>query len=483
MKHKKIYIIFNLLLAFFCFSIVVKTLPNDTFSTIRIGDYTLKNGINFAEQFNMDSSLIYHNARWLYTIIIALFYNHLDFFGIYLFTIINSIVLGLVMFNSILKRTSNLLLSFLVTLISIEFVCGAIVARAQTVSYVLLFLEVVFLEKLLKDNNKKYIIGLIIISVLIANIHTSIWPMTLILFLPYFAEYIIHKIFKNSKVLYSESDNIKLLSITFIIIALTGLLTPLGLLPYTYMPKTLTGISSLFILELQHATITRNFILVILGVIYFYIFVIVRKKIKISDIFMALGLLFMAIMATRNIPLFIIIGSLCISRLIQENIKDHDYLDGLLDKMYESKLFISFISIAAITISSIFIYQNRGREYVDETLYPVKASDYIIENLDLENLRLYNDFDNGAYLEFRNIKVFLDSRSEVYCKEFNDTSILEDWYNVNRIKVDYKEVFKKYKFNYVLLYNTEQLNGLIAYDSDYKKIYSDEYFVLYEKVE
>lgn len=483
MKNKKTYILFSLLITFLCFSIVIKTFPNDTFSTIGIGDYTLKNGINFAEQFNFNSGLTYHNARWLYTIVVALFYNNLGFFGIYLFTVITSIIIGLVMFNSLLKRNNNLLLSFFVTLVSMEFLFGAMVARAQTVSYLFLFLEVVFLEKLLKDNNKKYIIGLIIVSVLTANMHTSIWPMTLILFLPYFAEYFVHKIFKNSKVLYSESNNIKLLTITFIIIALTGLLTPLGLLPYTYMPKTLTGFSSVFIFELQMANPINNSILFILLFLYIIFFIFIRKKIKISDIFMVFGLSFMAIMAIRNIPLFIIICSISLSRLISDNIKECNNLEYVLDRVYNSKLFISFITVFTILVCFAFIYQNKDREYVDHTLYPIKAADYIVENLDIDNMRLYNDFDNGAYLEFRNIKVFLDSRSEVYCKEFNNTTILEDWYNVKRLRVDYKKIFEKYNFNYILLYNKEPLNSVIPGDKEYKKIYNDDYYTLYEKVE
>ena len=477
MKNKKIYILFSILIAIFCITLVSKTIPNDTFSSIKIGDYILHNGIDFVEHFNFNE-LVYHNARWLFNVIMTLIYNKFNFFGIYIFTIINSIILGLIMFNASYKRTKNLLVSFLITLISMEFAGTAIVPRAQTISYILLLLEIIFVEKMLDENRIKYLFILLPISILIANIHTTIWLMTLILFLPYFAEYFISKITKKTKVFYSNKNNIKLLIISFIVIAVSGFLTPLGLTPYTYMFKTLSGFSSTFILELQKGNVFFNFSLLIPFLIYIYLFVYKRNKIKISDFFMVLGLFIMSIMAIRNIPLFIILGFICLSRLFKDNIKFE-----IFDIVFESKIFIFLIPILVILLSLVFLFKNTYKKnYVDEKMYPTKASDYIVKNLDLKDLRLYNDFDTGAYLEFKGIKVFVDSRSEIYCKEFNNTAILVDWYNVNRLKANYKSIFNKYDFNYVLLYQTELLNNYVSSDEDYKVIYMDQYFVLYEKV-
>lgn len=479
MKNKKIYILFSILIAFFCFTIVIKTLSNDTFSAIKIGDYILHNGLDFVEHFNFNE-LSYHNARWLFNIIIAFIYNKFDFLGVYIFTIVNSIALGLVIFNSLYKRNKNILLSFLITIISMEFAGNFIVARAQTVSYLLLFLVVIFIEKLIDSNKKKYILILALLSALIANIHTSIWPMVLILFLPYIAEYIISKLLKKTKVLYTKTNNIKLLIISFIIVGLSGLLTPLGLLPYTFMFKNLFGISSKIILELQSVNPFFNFSLLVLLIIYVYIFIYIRKRIKISDIFLVTGLFIMSIMASRNIPFLVIICTISLSRLIIDNFKIDDITNYILNK----KIMIVITTIFILLIGSIFILKNTyKKEYIDESIYPIKASDYIIKNIDLDNLRLYNDFNNGSYLEFRGIKVFLDSRSEVYCKEFNNTNILEDWNNINLLKTDYKYVFNKYNFSHILVYRTALINNYIKYDNNYKVIYNDEYFILYEKVE
>lgn len=482
MKNKKIYILFSILIAIFCFTIITKTLPNDTYSAIKIGDYILHHGVDFVEHFNFND-LTYHNARWLFNVIIAFIYNNFSFLGVYLFVVINSIVLGLIMFNSLLKRNKNILFSFIITLVSLEFSANFLVARAQTISYILLFLEVIFLERMLETNDKRWIIGLLISSVLLANIHTTVWLMSLILFLPYFMEYFLSKIIK-SKVLYSSTNNFKLLFISFLIIACSGLLTPLGLLPYTYMFKTLTGFSTVFILELQRANIFRDFVLLLLIIVYGLLFIL-RRKIKISDIFMVLGLFTMSLLAVRNIPFLTIIGSICLSRLIYDTLESFNIkIDNITDYIYKNKIIICLITIFAIVISSIFLYMHLyNNDYVDKTEYPIKAANYIIKNVDLDKIRLFNSFNNGSYLEFRGIKVFLDSRSEVYCKEFNDTSILEDWYNATYISQKYKPIFDKYNFTHVLVKRSEPLNVFISQDEDYKKIYEDEYYVLFEKVE
>ena len=51
--------------------------------------------------------------------------------------------------------------------------------------------------------------------------------------------------------------------------------------------------------------------------------------------------------------------------------------------------------------------------FVDESSYPVQACDYILENIDLENARFYNEYNYGSYMLFRGIPVFIDSRADL----------------------------------------------------------------------
>ena len=49
-----------------------------------------------------------------------------------------------------------------------------------------------------------------------------------------------------------------------------------------------------------------------------------------------------------------------------------------------------------------------------------------------------------------NIPVFIDSRLDVYCSEFNDTHIFYDFIQVSNGYMHYEEIFSKYNFTHIL---------------------------------
>lgn len=131
--------------------------------------------------------------------------------------------------------------------------------------------------------------------------------------------------------------------------------------------------------------------------------------------------------------------------------------------------------------SKSFWFYERDK-VIPEDLYPVEASNYILNNLDIENMRIYNDFNWGSYLEFRGIKAFIDSRSGMFCDEFNPgVTILEDWLAVSDETIEYNEIFKKYDITHILVRNNEDLYNNLEEDKLWNLIYEDEYFTLYEK--
>jgi hypothetical protein len=79
------------------------------------------------------------------------------------------------------------------------------------------------------------------------------------------------------------------------------------------------------------------------------------------------------------------------------------------------------------------------------------------------------------------IPVFIDSRLDVYCSEFNDTDVFHDYIYATQGMEYYEDIFSKYDFTHVLLYKNELLNKYIPKDSNYKLLYEDDYFSLYER--
>ena len=65
---------------------------------------------------------------------------------------------------------------------------------------------------------------------------------------------------------------------------------------------------------------------------------------------------------------------------------------------------------------------------------------YIKNNLEYEKIRIFNSYNNGSYLMLNNIPVFIDSRLDVYCSEFNDPDIFYDFIQASTGNINYNEI-------------------------------------------
>ena len=138
-------------------------------------------------------------------------------------------------------------------------------------------------------------------------------------------------------------------------------------------------------------------------------------------------------------------------------------------------------------ISFNFIKPKLDDKYVNEKAYPVSACDYILENMDLTNVRFYNDYNFGSYMLFRGIPVFIDSRADLYSPEFSgdkDNDIFTDFIDTSSISTFYGDTFEKYDITHVLIKKKSKINMIITktHDENFKELYSDDNFVLYERV-
>ena len=82
MEGKNLKIRFNilaiLLIIVFCIAIVPKSFQNDTFYTIKIGEYILENGITMKDPFSWHD-LDYTYPHWAYDVATYLVYNSWGF--------------------------------------------------------------------------------------------------------------------------------------------------------------------------------------------------------------------------------------------------------------------------------------------------------------------------------------------------------------------------------------------------------------------
>ena len=489
MKNKKLYIVFSMLLIVIILMTVTKEMQNDTFFTIATGEHILQEGYDNVDHLTWHEDLGFYKLRWAFDVAIAFIYNTFGFAGIYAFVVIIASLTVLSLFNILLKQKNNIVLSFIATVISMLLMTSnwSFTARGQIISYLLLLLEIYFIEKMISTKQKRYYIIFLVISALIVNFHASVWYMTIILVLPYLAEAIMHKIMKNknlekSKIIL-EPISIKMLIIAILCLVLGSFISPIGTYTYTYMFKVIGGISSTFISELQQTDIISS-IGMILGLIVIDILMLATKsKMKLSDILLFFGLYFMAILARRNQAFLYLIGTIPVVRLITNFFETYD-TENILEKLnnFFSKNWVLGCTTIVIVIGLSSNMVTRIREkYVNERKYPVEAVNFIKENLDYKNLRIYNSFNYGSYLELSGIPAFVDSRSEIFTEEFNNVTILKDWLETSRGNVNYNDTFAKYEIDYAIVEDKEIINTYISADENYEKVFDDETFSIYMK--
>lgn len=523
----------------FCFAITPITLQNDTFYTIKIGEHILNSGeIDMHDPFSIHD-IPYTYPHWLYDVGIYLIYQAGGMAGIYISTVILCCILGITVYLTNKKIVKNELVSFLLTLGVMYILTGFIAARAQLVTFILFALAIYFIERFLETKKKRYAVGLVVIPIIIANVHLAVWPFYFIIFLPYLAEYIIallsdsHLIYKIQKKYYDirlkklkekeeeikklqkkialldkhfeqaikkqqerrnhpykikmeRVDATKWLIVIVLICLLTGLFTPLGDTPYTYLVKTMQGNTTKSINEHQPMVLIQSQATLAILAIVISILVFTDTKIRLKDFFMLGGLIVLALMSRRQLSMLALIGVYSINRLVCDLFHKYDPEGtGKFMKTITSG-FGAIITILLVILVSVVEYKPKaGSDYIDERYYPVKAVEWLKENINIEEMRLYNEYNYGSYILYQDVPVFVDSRADLYTPEFNgdkEKDIFTDILQTAGVGKYYEDTFKKYEITHLLIPNNTKINMFISRDENYQELYKDDHFVIYERL-
>lgn len=524
------------------------TLQNDTFYTIKIGEHIVNTKtVDMQDPFSWHENLPYTYPHWAYDVIIYLIYNTTGLMGIFISTVILASILGVLMYFTNCKISKNKMVSFFITIGAMYLMQDYIAARAQLVTFILLELTILLIEKFLETKKIRYPVGIILTSIAIANLHCAVWPFFFVIFLPYIAEYLIFtiidakpiykiklkiydiriKIFNKNKekankliarkeetieyqkrfienqknrrenpykIKYEKNKTAKWLILIMVICLFTGLLTPLGDTPYTYLYKTMQGNTTESISEHLPLTLINAKPILITLTLILILLIFTDTKIRLKDLFMLAGLALLMLMTRRQISMFVLFGSAIVAKMITELFEKYDK-KGLEEV---EKIMISTLGTIAVicVIALLAILEIRPKvndKFVKESSYPVDAATYITENLDVKSIRLFNEYNYGSYLVFRGIPVFIDSRADLYAPEFNKIKnspdeklakgrdIFSDYINTSNISRYYEKTFEKYDITHVILSKKSKLNMLIDKDEKYNRLYSDDYFVIYER--
>lgn len=289
-----------------------------------------------------------------------------------------------------------------------------------------------------------------------------------------------------------KEDACKWLILIMVICVFTGFLTPIKSMPFTYTYKIMQGNTTNSIGEHLPLTLINHKPLMIILVAFITLLVFTDTKIRLKDLFMVGGLALLMFMTRRQISMFYIFGDAVFAKIVSDLFEKYDK-DGTIEfeRVMNSPLGIVATTLLIALLMITQIENKINDNFVDEKSYPVQAAAYIKDNLDLESIKLFNEYNYGSYLLFEGIPVFVDSRCDLYTPEFNQTpdypegrDIFSDYIRTSNISTHYEKTFKEYGITHIILARNSRLNILISKEEDkYIQLYEDTNFCVYEIVD
>lgn len=478
-------------------ALIKATLPDpDTFFLMTTGRYIVENGIvPTINPFVIHEGFQIVVQQWLFDVIVYGSYSALGNMGLFLFVsgayTISLILLykyfGLFTKNNLAKGLMMLVVGLLYTTYG--------VARPTCISLPVMVALLYSLEKYRQTNKRRYLIVLPILSLIEINIHSAMWPMMFVLMMPYvFPLTLIRKgdLKENARKWFERN---KLVILAMLAMFAAGFLNPNGIPGMTYVMNSYgSATGGIAIAELLPPnTDTVQGLTIIVSVAFLAIYVY-RNKHKFSDedydmqteltrLSLMAGVLVLACMHYRN-TWYLYLGATPVMLEMINNIKIKIKKPKWLTPFRQIELTImglaltGFIAYFAFSVSTYSSYTSK-----DNQMAPYAAADYL-DQIENEEIQLFTEFNNGAFMEWRGYKVYMDARPELFQAKVNGREdVYSEYGKVHNGKIDYEAFLAKYKFTHLIVTENTVFDMYLKLNEKYEAVVDGNGYKLYEYVQ
>ena len=415
---------------------------NDFWFTINQGRYILNNGFpHFAINSIHDINCIYQS--WGSCTLFYLIYHYLGNVGMIVLMLLIGLLTVFFFYKLCYVISNNKKRSLVITLFFTLFYDLYFVTRPHLFTILNLVIMLYLIESYLKTNKVKYLFFLPLISLFQINMHGIYFIVLLVILIPYLINSFKLNIFGIFK---SEGYQKKYIFLTYFIMLLTGLLNPYGIKTIIYGFKSYdsSGLFNNTIIELRaldfHDMLGKIFIITIIFtyIIYFY----QKRKLPLRYYLFLFGTTYLAFDAVKSFYFFFICSFFPLAYIYQKN------NELLIDKPYSSKYHYFHLGLTLLSIGLV-IYNIPIPSYPKISKY-IDYLDKHVQNK--EQIKVYSNFADGSYLEYRGYYCYMDPRAEIFLKSNNHKEDLyKEYDDLQRLKIDYRDFLKKYQFDYMLI--------------------------------
>lgn len=449
------YLVLSSILILYAVLLLGNAINSDMFFTISSGRDLLNGNFSTISLANNQPAII---QQWLYAIFITMF-DSLGCVGDVLCVFIQNTILWMLSYIFIYNKTKNKWLSITSPIIFIcllsHYLCSI---RPETITIICLMSQILLLDKYKKSNDIKYLLWLIPLFILSANLHQSLFLYHFYIFIPY----IMNKDNFDTKIIISMP-----------LLFLCSFCTPYGINGSLFIFRTykshvfdLVYMKEVFGWNLNSKDYLSSLAVIITLLLFIYI--TYRRKINIYNIYFCLGGLLATSISYRHIILLYIGLIFCAL-----------YCKPLVRMFRDITPYICILtfSIALILASKITVSKNTNS---NTTCHGVVK--YLEDNdlnlVDKRNIKIYNSINLGGYLEYYGYNVVIDSRVELFTKHLaktNNDQLLDTYINVELCNAKDLNTcyYTLYNYDYIILNNDAPIVKLLETNDTFIKVYSD----------
>ena len=445
------------------------TIDNDFWFTINQGRYVINNSFPYTVISTIHSGLSFIYQSWGTGTLYYLIYKYLGNIGIIIFATLIIEAIIYFFYKLCLLVSNNNKISILLSILFSMLLYPFLTIRPQLFTMLNLVLILYFIESYIKKNRIKYLIPIPFIYLLQVNMHGVYYVPLLIFIVPHLINSFKFKI----KGIESDGYNKKPLFITYLISILVGFVNPNTYKMFIYGFKSY-GNSSLSkgIEELNAISFDNNLGKVCLLVLFvtYFIYFFRKNKLPIRYYLLLFGTTIVALDAYKSFYFFMICSLFPIAYIYKEK------------KEYKNDKKVIITSLLTILLMPILVFSTIN---VNKP-YNYDIANYLDENNDIDNPKLYTSFYDGSYLEYRGYNCYIDPRADVFIKTNNlKEDIMIEYFDLQNGKLSYNEFLNKYNFDYLIIEKEHDILyfNFINYDvHNYQKVYENTTHEIWKKV-
>lgn len=450
-------------------------LDNDFWFLVNTGKYIVYHGFPTIEPFTIHQNFSFIVQQWLTDVIYYYIHLYLGGWGIVIFTMMQFLLILFICYKlCVLVSENRIHLSIILTsvvgfLLSLLFVRS----RPQMFDFIILLSLLYFLELYIRKKEQKYLYFLPLLSLLMINLHASSFFMIFMFMLPYLISSF------KFRILCFESDGCpkRVLFIILVVMLFVGVINPYGIKAITYL-FTSYGNSYInqLVGEMQCPKINTIFGITVYGTIFlvFLCYIVSKKQIiKIRYFLLLLGTTVLSLSSLKGFSFFIIASIFSLGDYLKDKFRVYD------DQFHYSRDFKIKYGLIVIVL---FLFLGIYGYYLKSDFYQTSISNSIsylqeIERADPSRVKLYTDYDSGAFAEYKGFKVYIDPRAEIFLKKNNhQKDIMKEYYQLGHGMVDIECFLNNYDFDYLIVNKKDYLYKYYLNtdkNENYKKIYTD----------